>query len=122
MKPLAVLCALVLISSGCTSIAPVRCEEPDFDPPGRLTCETVASAARERLAAVPDVVDLEVLWLPCPDNGRCAWRNGDVATVFATTRDDPGNMIRIHVSVGADGVVRAELPRPIMPPEAPAGG
>jgi predicted amino acid dehydrogenase len=118
---LAIIAAILMLSPACTALVPVVCEEPEFDPPGRLTCATAAAAARDALADTAGITRLEVIWAACPANARCVGPNGDFATVVAT-RLDPSDAVAVLVSVGADGVVRAEAPQSIMPSEAPAGG
>jgi hypothetical protein len=113
--------AALLVLAGCTALAPVVCEEPQFDPPGRLTCETAAAAAREALASTPGVARLEVLWVACPADARCVAPDGSSATVIAT-RSGPGDVLAVFVTIGEDGVARGELPQPVVPSEVPAGG
>lgn len=121
MRRLALAAALLLLVPACAALVPVTCEESQFDAPGRLTCETAAAAAREALANVTGITRLEVRWSVCPANARCVAPDGSSATVLAT-RSGPGDLLSVFVRVGEDRIVRAELPRPAVPSEVPAGG
>jgi hypothetical protein len=118
---LLVAAAAVLLAGGCATLAPATCDPPDFDPPGRLTCDVAVAAAREQLANVSGISRLEVVWsAACPDNARCRPPDGNAATVMATLGE--GDILTVYVSIGEDGVVQAEAPQRLVPSQAPPPG
>lgn len=119
--PILATVATVVLASGCATLAPATCDPPEFDPPGRLTCDVAVAAAREQLADVAGVTRLEVVWsAACPDNARCRPPDGNTATVMATLGES--DLLTVYVSIGEDGVVRAEPPQRLVPSQAPPGG
>lgn len=111
---------LASLASGCATLAPATCDPPQFDPPGRLTCEVVVAAAREQLVGVAGVTRLEVLWRGCPPNARCVAHNGNSAGVVATVAE--GRQVFVWVVINQFGGVQAEPPQPVLPSQLPAGG
>ena len=109
-----------ILASGCATVAPATCDPPQFDPPGRLTCEVVVAAAREQLAAVAGVTRLEVLWRGCPPNATCFGHSGNSAGVIATIAE--GRQVFVWVVINQAGGVQADPPQPVVPSQLPAGG
>ena len=111
MRALLLVAALLVVVSGCASVVPATCEEPDFDPPAQLGCDAAIGAARTAFAGVSGIVGLRVEYFNiCPPNARCVAPDGSSAAVVATLGDRSELFVRVYLDEG--GMVQADPPQP----------
>lgn len=118
----AVVGVLAVGLGACALTLPIRCPEAPPAPQPQLSCEAAGAAARPQLESVVDVTAMRFEYQLCGDNQRCAVPDAAAGNVIATLSD--GREVAVFVSIGQDGIVRAEPPRELTPepqPVAPGG-
>jgi hypothetical protein len=97
--------ALLVASTGCALLAPLDCDDRDWEP-GGLTCASVDAAAQAALGDVGGIVRLSAAYTPdCPHASQCppAW-----GTVTVTAEVTSGPSIHLLVWISNDGRIRTE--------------
>jgi hypothetical protein len=109
------LLVAVLLTGSCAAAVPATCDDSVWNPPPELSCDEAITAARAQYATTPGITGLTVQYGGiCPPGAHCQIPRGNQATVGASIAG--GVQLYVTVTVGEDGIVRADAPQPVPTP------